>query len=373
MRITAEVIASWPPPNHVNPETRGPAAVIVGLLFLGLAGVVLTIRLYARLRLSRGFGQDDVLICFAYAPATAFVVLQAIGHFKLDADRHTWDVRLELVMLSLQVGLVEQILFALATGLTKLSVLALVYRVVDCSTGRTKHVVLVLSGIVSLDTTVFVFVTIFQCSPISDSWTVSSGPQNCLDQGLHLVVASIINTVQDFLIVFVPVKTVLGFDLPLSQRLTVLVLFAGGLVVCIAGSVRTYFTWVMVTSPDGDITWRLYDTMFPSAVELFLGIICASAPATKPFFTRYFPLRKSFRKAPPESSDRKSVSSFFATTQNQPSPYSSMEPRPASHLPPDLNKPLPSSPQESDAPGDLHIISLGQVAIPGAYPPGGGS
>ncbi|CAP68635.1 uncharacterized protein PODANS_7_6060 [Podospora anserina S mat+] len=67
-------------------------------------------------------------------------------------------------MLSLQVGLAEQILFALATGFTKLSILALLYRVAACSRGRTKHVVFVLSGVVTLDTIVFVLVTIFQCS-----------------------------------------------------------------------------------------------------------------------------------------------------------------------------------------------------------------
>lgn len=112
-----------------------------------------------------------------------------------------------------------------------------------------------------------------QQRPISDIWTVALGPHRCINQGLHVIVASIINTILDFLIVFVPVKMVLGIQLPLPQRLTILLLFAGGLLVCIAGSVRTYLTWVMVTSPDGDITWRLYDTRFPGAVELFLGIV----------------------------------------------------------------------------------------------------
>ncbi|KAK0736868.1 hypothetical protein B0T21DRAFT_275393, partial [Apiosordaria backusii] len=280
---------SWPPPNHIDPETHGPANVIVELSLLGLATVLLAIRLYARVKISRGFGRDDVLIFLAYTPAAAFVILEVVAHHKLDRDRHTWDVRLHLATLSLQVGLVEQILFALATGFTKLSILALIYRVTASSTGRTKHVVLVLSGVVALDTLVFVLVTIFQCSPISDIWTISLAPQRCIDQGSHLIAASVLNTLQDFLIVFVPIKTVLSLDLPLTQRITILLLFAGGFLVCIAGSVRTYFSWLMVTSSDGDINWHQYDMMLAGAVELFLGIICASFPATKPFFLRYFP------------------------------------------------------------------------------------
>ncbi|KAK4668227.1 uncharacterized protein QC764_706060 [Podospora pseudoanserina] len=342
MRITAEITASWPPSNNVDPETRGPNNIIVGLLLLSLAGVVLAIRIYTRVKISNGFGHDDVLICLAYVPAVAFVVLQAIGHFRLDTDRHTWDVRPELVMLSLQVGLAEQILFALATGFTKLSILALLYRVAACSRGRTKHVVFVLSGVVTLDTIVFVLVTIFQCSPISDIWTVALGPQRCINQGLHVIVASIINTILDFLIVFVPVKMVLGIQLPLPQRLTILSLFAGGLLVCIAGSVRTYLTWVMVTSPDGDITWRLYDTRFPGAVELFLGIICASAAATKPFFARYFPRLRILEKPPAADSDSKPNRPSHQANKSQQSGY--LPTNDKNQFLPNLNKPLPSPP-----------------------------
>ncbi|KAK4174020.1 hypothetical protein QBC36DRAFT_348298 [Triangularia setosa] len=337
MRITAEIIASWPPPNHFDLETHGPANVIVRLLLLSLAGAVLAIRIYARLKISGGFGKDDVFICFAYVPAVTFVILQAIGHFKLDTDRHTWDVRLELVTLSLQVGLAEQILLALETGFTKLSILALLY--------RTKHVVLVLSGVVALGTVVFVFflsrmavlaMNTDQPRPIPDLWTISPEPQRCIDQGLHLVVASVINTAQDFLIVFVPFKMVLGFDLPLTQRLIVLLLFAGGLLVCIAGSNRTYLTWVMVTSPDGDITWRLYDTMFPSAVELFLGM--------------------SFAKTLPGNFDNESSQTSLETTNSQSTVYSPVDKALKSHPPPDLNKRLPSLPSMRCAPEDLQII-----------------
>ncbi|KAK0674345.1 hypothetical protein QBC41DRAFT_352097 [Cercophora samala] len=245
-------------------------------------------------------------------------------------------------MLILQVGLAEQILFALATGFTKLSILALLYRVAACSMGRTKHVVFVLSGVVTLDTIVFVFVTIFQCSPISDIWTVSLEPQRCINQGLHVVVASIINTIQDFLIVFVPVKMVLGIHLPLTQRLTILLLFAGGLLVCIAGSVRTYLTWVMVTSPDGDITWRLYNTRFPSAVELFLGIMCASVAATKPFFARYFQGLRVSGKTFPDDSGSKTHPLFHETIRGQ--QLGSLPTNERSQFFPDINKPLPSPP-----------------------------
>lgn len=222
-------------------------------------------------------------------------------------------------------------------------------------------------------------------SPISDLWTISIRPQQCIDHGVHLLVASIINTVQDFLIVLVPIKTVVGLNLPLAQRVTVLVLFAGGLLVCIAGAVRTHFTWRMVSSPDGDINWHAYDMMLASSIELFLGIvrlsfptsrsdleerlmvpplqICASAPATKPFFARYIPhLFRMARHGSGGAVGREDKTHHYSTSRassayicivrdiENPWPVSVRLGREASRgsgpvLPPDLNKPLPSFPK----------------------------
>lgn len=60
------IIASWPPANLTNPETRGPGAIITVSLLLGLVTMLLSIRVYTRLWISKGFGLDDVLILLAY-------------------------------------------------------------------------------------------------------------------------------------------------------------------------------------------------------------------------------------------------------------------------------------------------------------------
>lgn len=103
-------------------------------------------------------------------------------------------------------------------------------------------------------------------------------PQKCLDQGTHLVAASIINTVSDFVIVLLPIKTVLGLRLPKRQRIIVYLLFSGGIVVSITGGIRTYFSWLYTSSPDRDTTWFAYYVMLTSSIELFVGIVsCISA------------------------------------------------------------------------------------------------
>lgn len=66
MFFPLSTLQNWPTPNYVNPERRGPAATIVVSVLLGLVTLILIIRIYTRVRISRGFGLDDVLIIFAY-------------------------------------------------------------------------------------------------------------------------------------------------------------------------------------------------------------------------------------------------------------------------------------------------------------------
>jgi hypothetical protein len=59
------VIASWPPPNYIDPETRGPSLLIVNSVFLALSLAALAGRLWARLVILRAPGLDDLLITVA--------------------------------------------------------------------------------------------------------------------------------------------------------------------------------------------------------------------------------------------------------------------------------------------------------------------
>lgn len=54
-----------PPPNYVNPSTRGDSAMIIFCIFTGLIVVVVSLRAYARTSVQQWFGLDDVFILLA--------------------------------------------------------------------------------------------------------------------------------------------------------------------------------------------------------------------------------------------------------------------------------------------------------------------
>lgn len=60
-----EVIASWPPPNYTDPETRGIALLAIEMTILPIALLVLALRLYVRVVLLQKPGWDDWLMLLA--------------------------------------------------------------------------------------------------------------------------------------------------------------------------------------------------------------------------------------------------------------------------------------------------------------------
>lgn len=120
MFFPLSTLQNWPTPNYANPERRGPAATIVVSVLLGLVTLILIIRIYTRVRISRGFGLDDVLIIFAYVrlscspsstepkltkrqiPTAAFAVLSFIAMWKFGWGTHVWDLPLDLTKPSIQ-------------------------------------------------------------------------------------------------------------------------------------------------------------------------------------------------------------------------------------------------------------------------------
>lgn len=66
---------------------------------------------------------------------------------------------------------------------------------------------------------------------------------HCLPEGEVTLAAGILNIFADVLTTTVPLPLVMRLRMPLRQRVGVCLLFCGGFVVIVAGSVRAYYTW----------------------------------------------------------------------------------------------------------------------------------
>ncbi|KAI4941907.1 hypothetical protein J4E91_010457 [Alternaria rosae] len=232
-----DVLLSWPTPNYIDPETRGPALLIVNSILIALTVLTVAARLYTRLVIKRWFGIDDVFILIALLFTCGLTAVVLLANLRFGWNRwFKWAVHV--------------------------------------------NVVYTLGILIS-----FPFIAIFFCTPIKNYWTVGAPADTCMDEGVATLICGIINCVADFLTTVTPIPLVMGLHMRLRERMAVAALFAMGLIVTAAGIVRTWFIYRSLFD-EYDQTWYAYPLWIAAAVEIDLGVICASAPVLKPLLAK---------------------------------------------------------------------------------------
>ncbi|KAL7777961.1 hypothetical protein CFE70_004635 [Pyrenophora teres f. teres 0-1] len=95
------------------------------------------------------------------------------------------------------------------------------------------------------------------------------------------------NTLSDFLIFLWPAKNLLSVQVSLRQRLTLTSMFSLGVIVCIAGIVRMYYTYLYLESFDA--YWYGASTFIIMSVESGVGVACGCLPGCKPLMNKLMP------------------------------------------------------------------------------------
>ena len=76
----ASVISSWPKANYVSPVTRGPESTVVASSLLGVATIIILLRLYTRQWMLNGLMLDDLFIILAYVSGDIFLYTSLHGN-----------------------------------------------------------------------------------------------------------------------------------------------------------------------------------------------------------------------------------------------------------------------------------------------------
>ncbi|KAI1798972.1 hypothetical protein F4811DRAFT_558304 [Daldinia bambusicola] len=128
-------------------------------------------------------------------------------------------------------------------------------------------------------------VSIFQCTPIEFAWDTSIEGGFCINYGLLVLVAGVINVISDFVILALPIPMILRLQVTKHKRIQLVFIFATGSSACIVSVVRLAYS--LVVSSTADISWDNVHPGFVSAAELLVGILAASIPTYGPLFRRY--------------------------------------------------------------------------------------
>ncbi|OTB20406.1 hypothetical protein K445DRAFT_85014 [Daldinia sp. EC12] len=346
------VLTSRSGEHHNKGRTIVSPEVAVAALLASLVTITLAIRLYTRRWLTRGFGLDDIFIALAYFPTITFTIIGIIINNKSGPNHQNGNGHSGPNLDDIEIVFANQIVFEVATSLTKLSILTLLYRLTTASRDRNVTIAVLISiGAISVNCVVFIIVSSLQCIPLPDHGGMSGRSQHCIDWNIHMLAASIINTVTDWVVVLLPIRMALGLNLPVKQVGMVIFLFGLSILACSAGIVRSHFAWDLAFHPDNDGDRQ--SAWFVSTIELNVGIICASIPAIRPFFTSYLPgilrsLRQRNSIIPGDRISSTTDEQSFRTFIDQSSSSSSFLLRRLTPLPSDdqhtnIDKPLPAT------------------------------
>lgn len=197
-----------------------------------------------------------------------------LANVRYQWDRHIWDVQFTVVQDANIVAMAAKLLFTLAATFTRVSLICFYYRLIKDSGSFWFRWMLHSSMLWTIAVCIsFVVLTVFQCTPVESYWLFP--PMNkyhCLDEGKVTLAAGIINCVSDLLVTLIPIPIVMRLHMPLSQRFGVVVLLTLGIVVTVAGVVRTYFIWLSLIA-SWDETWYSYPLWISAVVEIDLAVV----------------------------------------------------------------------------------------------------
>ncbi|KEF61949.1 uncharacterized protein A1O9_03521 [Exophiala aquamarina CBS 119918] len=293
LAASPEIIASWPTPNYVNPDTRGPALIYVCIIFSAIGVILCAARAYSRLFITRAPGVDDILIVCGLVAGIALSVMVIIGNKTYFSGRHVWDIPVSKFAGHRLNVWIAMWCFITASTFTKISVL-LFYRRLSVKFSKAFLIATWVGIVYNVVYMLAFFMTLLLiCDPVYAYWQsfdpvwATTHEFRCNTEGLSLPASAGLSVLGDLYSTLIPVFLIYNLDLPRRQKLALYSLFALGFLAVAAGIVRTVLLYQLLNS-DFDFTWILWETWIWAVVELYVAIWAACAPALKPFFQKYF-------------------------------------------------------------------------------------
>jgi hypothetical protein len=211
---------------------------------------------------------------------------------------HIWDVDFTLFTIQRKLILTIEVLFVLATGLVKVSILLFFRRLGSRGVSKAFRITTwVAIGFTIASTVAFFISPLAGCRPISAYWEqsdviniIQGVKYNCNNEGAAITAAGVISTVQDLITALLPNFIYWKAQIPFRQKAALMAIFATAYGVAAFGALRTHATWVLFYKTY-DVSWQLWEIWNWTLLELHIGVICANVPALKVFVKRYLNIK----------------------------------------------------------------------------------
>lgn len=273
---------------HVQPYVDKRFVPVI-IAFFTLTLIVVLLRVAARVVSQAHFWYDDYFNIVAFVAVAIYTWID-IFISKKGFGVDLWAVPQENISYILTFLLAGSCLYLTSRALNRISILLFYLRIFR--TPGAKILIMWTLAIVALFSFAALFPIVFQCSPVDYLWLQWDGTHEgrCIKFRPFIWIATSIGIVLDAWIILIACHLVSGLQLPLKKKILVSSMFIVGIVALAVSIVRLAYINQFVGTKNPTIDW--VPITIWSALENYIGVICACLPSLPALFRRLSTLKK---------------------------------------------------------------------------------
>ncbi|GLA38632.1 hypothetical protein AnigIFM63309_005935 [Aspergillus niger] len=285
------VMESWPARNTINPESHGPASIVLPVIFGSIAVTAVILRLWARCVIQRQGKLDDFFIALALIPAIGLNISFPLGAYNYGENHHVWDNTLPQLLQSRKLAIAQELFYILSSCFTKISVLLFYRRMGHRTTISPRFLNIIYLSIASVAayTLAFFIVIWVACRPFSAYWMevdpeyTATHKYKCYNEPVHLITATFISLLQDIVATTLPAVLCWGLQMRLRQKVLLNgVVFGLGYLAAVVAGVRVWFLYRMFYV-SYDTSWEVWYCWVLAMLEVDVAVGCSCLPGVNVF------------------------------------------------------------------------------------------
>ncbi|KAF4455809.1 hypothetical protein F53441_2008 [Fusarium austroafricanum] len=264
-------------------QSRQPDLWAAEFITFPAATIFIILRLISRHITKIKFWWDDYFACLCYATSLgwATVIPIWIHHgFGLHSDEVPGMTPTEANYLTKKYLFIAEHLYAFTLFFAKISILSFYWRMFRVANIQIFVSVLLICSILWI--LVRTFLTTFHCYPVPAFWDYHIEHATCAIKSSDFFFGTVLaHVLIDVGILILPIVQIQKLQLPMLQKIAIIVMFMFGILVCVAGLVIVTVS-ASFDNKSADMTWQLAPVIIWASVEVNLVTISTCLPIIRP-------------------------------------------------------------------------------------------
>ncbi|EXA30589.1 hypothetical protein FOVG_18045 [Fusarium oxysporum f. sp. pisi HDV247] len=276
---------------YCNVPIRDKTSLLIRLIIiLGMfSGISILLRIGCKVFIIRSdFGLDDLFTILSFFFLVSSIAITIHGTARYGVGRDIWTLEFgDITMFGFFFYLLGVLYFPLVS-LLKMSLLFFYLRIFFLGLAHTLlWGTIIFNAIYGI---IFTFLAIFQCSPISYSWTKWDGEHEgtCLNLNAIGWANAAISIALDLWMLAIPLWCLRSLTLHWKKKIGVAAMFMVGSFITVVSIIRLQSLINLGSSQNP--TYDQTDISIWSNVEMHIGLVCVSMPALRILLIRLFPV-----------------------------------------------------------------------------------